>query len=604
MAAESLPTSLEETLAVFEATGTPWTTTEVADRLNLGRRSTYQRLDRLVERDRLETKKVGASGRVWWRPAAVDGTGRDEHERKINERIVETVDDGIYVLDDDERFTRVNDGFTTMTGYDRGDLLGTHASLVFDDDSVATASERQDVLETRDDTTSLEERLHTADGETRRVETHIERFDLGDGRSGRVGVVRDVSERVERERRIERQRERLAALNDVSEVVHDVTDAVLDQSTREEIEVIVCERLAEAYDFAWIGEVDDATETVTCRAAAGVEDYLDGVTISVDPDDERSRGPTGQAVLERDIRVVRDVRTDEAYARWRDHAREYGFVSTAAIPIVHEETLYGVLNVYADRPGTFDETVSDVVGRLGEVVGHAIAAIERKRALMSDDVVELQFRIRDLFDELGVDADVSGQITFEHTVPVGDGEFITFGTTTPDTVDGVRALVEAIPHWLAVTFRDDDRDVAFEMRLTDPPLLSTIAAHGGSIQQARIEDGDYHLTVHLSPGVEVRQFIDWLQEAYPTIETLTRRQVTRRENAAARVERVLAEQLTERQRAALETAFYAGFFEWPRETTGEDVAASLDIAPSTFAQHLRKAERKVVAELVSSRSRS
>ncbi|WP_282102553.1 helix-turn-helix domain-containing protein [Halovivax limisalsi] len=51
--------------------------------------------------------------------------------------------------------------------------------------------------------------------------------------------------------------------------------------------------------------------------------------------------------------------------------------------------------------------------------------------------------------------------------------------------------------------------------------------------------------------------------------------------------------LTKQQRRSLETAYYEGFFEWPRDVSGEEVASSLDIAPSTFHQHLRKAERKV-----------
>ena len=64
----SLTEVLRETLALFKEGGAPRTTTEVADRLDLGRRSTYERLERLVENSRLDTKKVGGNGRVWWRP--------------------------------------------------------------------------------------------------------------------------------------------------------------------------------------------------------------------------------------------------------------------------------------------------------------------------------------------------------------------------------------------------------------------------------------------------------------------------------------------------------------------------------------------------------
>ena len=44
----------------------------------------------------------------------------------------------------------------------------------------------------------------------------------------------------------------------------------------------------------------------------------------------------------------------------------------------------------------------------------------------------------------------------------------------------------------------------------------------------------------------------------------------------------------------MKAAFHSGFFEWPRDTTGEEIADSLGVTPPTFHQHLRKAEKKVV----------
>ncbi|WP_223302167.1 helix-turn-helix domain-containing protein [Haladaptatus sp. R4] len=56
----------------------------------------------------------------------------------------------------------------------------------------------------------------------------------------------------------------------------------------------------------------------------------------------------------------------------------------------------------------------------------------------------------------------------------------------------------------------------------------------------------------------------------------------------------LAESLTDRQRTALETAYLAGFFEWPRNSTGEEVAELLDVSAPTFHQHLRHAQSKLL----------
>ena len=51
--------------------------------------------------------------------------------------------------------------------------------------------------------------------------------------------------------------------------------------------------------------------------------------------------------------------------------------------------------------------------------------------------------------------------------------------------------------------------------------------------------------------------------------------------------------LTDRQLEVTQTAYYSGFFESPRESTGEDVAALLGISPPAFYQHIRTVQRKL-----------
>ena len=56
--------------------------------------------------------------------------------------------------------------------------------------------------------------------------------------------------------------------------------------------------------------------------------------------------------------------------------------------------------------------------------------------------------------------------------------------------------------------------------------------------------------------------------------------------------------LTDRQRAALDEAVAAGYYEVPREGSVADVAAELDCSTSTAGELLRKAEARVVTALV------
>ncbi|WP_232703058.1 PAS domain S-box protein [Halobacterium wangiae] len=657
-----------------------------------------------------------------------DVTERKEYERELGlyETIVETIEDGVYVLDDEFQFAQVNDAYVEMTGYDREELLGSHCSLVVDQAVLEqSAEDLQQIIDGEVAGATIEADIHRKDGTTLPAESRFTALPtVGDDPPKKVGVVRDVSERRKRERELEeserryrtiaeyfpngivtlfdhdftytlaagqgfadlsvdpedvdgrsfreawdeetadelepvfeaaldgeersvelsyagaewvvrgapitdergevfagmttsqniterkereeelvRQREQLSALNDINEVVHEITDAAIEQSTREEIESGVCERLAatDSYRFAWIGDVDTNSRTVDSRASAGTGGYLDDVTISVDPDDERSEGPTGRALRTGEMQTSQDIQNDAQYAPWRQVAETYDFRSSAAIPITHEGTVFGVLNVYADRPYAFEEQERAVIGQLGEIVGHAIAAVERKRALMSDEVVELRFHIPTLFEKIDAGTTGSGRFTVEETVPIADEEYLVYGQASQDAVENVSAIVDAVPHWEEVRFQDDgDGEVAFEARLSEPPVLSVLASLGGSVEEFVVDGGDLHMTLHLAPSSDTRALVDAVREAYPSAEMVARRQTTRPGTGAEQFDHVFTESLTDRQRAALRAAYHAGFFEWPREASGEDVAASLDVSAPTFHQHLRKAEQQIFESLLSS----
>ncbi|WP_049941606.1 PAS domain S-box protein [Haloterrigena turkmenica] len=140
---------------------------------------------------------------------------RDISERKARERelttyetIVETVEDGIYVLDEDERFTTVNETYAELTGYDREELLGAHASTVVTE----SAMDRAQTVATDDrEIPTIETELETKSGSRVPVEASVATLAATDGRE-RVGVVRDITDRRERQRKLEASEQRYRTL--------------------------------------------------------------------------------------------------------------------------------------------------------------------------------------------------------------------------------------------------------------------------------------------------------------------------------------------------------------------------------------------------------
>ncbi len=136
----------------------------------------------------------------------VDITERKERQEELTqyESIIETVNDGVYVVDEAGRFTMVNEAYVEMVGYEREELLGEHVSLVVDDD-VAQLAQRTETEMRRgiSDDATVEAELRTAGGEKLAAEATFALLPTENGQDLRVGVARDISERKERERQLE-----------------------------------------------------------------------------------------------------------------------------------------------------------------------------------------------------------------------------------------------------------------------------------------------------------------------------------------------------------------------------------------------------------------
>lgn len=183
-----------------------------------------------------------------------------------------------------------------------------------------------------------------------------------------------------------RATQRADNIDRVRTIASHVTQALVRSKSRDEMESRVCKILSDAdpYLFAWIGEYVVDTRTVRARTGAGVEQgYLDAIEITTD-DTATGRGPTGRAIKTHDVTVMQDIAENPEFEPWRDEAIKRGFRSSAAIPLVNDETLYGVLNLYADRTEAFDEQERDLLAELGTDIGHALHSFDVQSDLQEE----------------------------------------------------------------------------------------------------------------------------------------------------------------------------------------------------------------------------
>jgi len=170
-----------------------------------------------------------------------------------------------------------------------------------------------------------------------------------------------------------RATQHVAEFERIRALVADINQTLVRALSQSELDRRVCEVLANSdpYLFAWIGDHDPDTHTIRARAGAGVEQgYLDDIEITTN-DSVTGQGPTGEAVRTREIAIAQNIREADEYEPWREEALERGYHSSIAIPLVYDDTLYGVLNVYAGRPNAFDDQETAVLTELGDDIAHA-----------------------------------------------------------------------------------------------------------------------------------------------------------------------------------------------------------------------------------------
>ncbi|WP_424015864.1 bacterio-opsin activator domain-containing protein [Halorubrum xinjiangense] len=404
-----------------------------------------------------------------------------------------------------------------------------------------------------------------------------------------VAIERDVTERKERELRIEDQNERLALLNNTNEVLRDVNRELVAASTREEIESEVCEQFAssELFDVAWTGGRGLVDGTVSPRSCAGTDvDSLDGHIETLCATD-----PTPiEAALDASRPVFTEI--DD------DLGDRPGEANCVVVPLAYRGAEYGVLVVMTRNCDAFDLIERDIFAELGRTVADAISAVESKRTLAADSVTELEFQLTGIDEPLAnMAAELDCTVDVEH-IGGGDSErvqYVTVADAEPEAVSEYAAeadRVDAARH----LYTHEGRSL-FRISIGERSIVGTLAQYGAGLESLSITGTSGTLVAHVASSNDIRSVVDALQRAYDGLTLVAQRERERDVQTEAGFRKRLAGTLTDRQREAARTAHFAGFFEWPREHSGEEVASMMDISQTTFTQHLRAAENKLFAAL-------
>ncbi|WP_340097926.1 helix-turn-helix domain-containing protein [Salinibaculum salinum] len=193
--------------------------------------------------------------------------------------------------------------------------------------------------------------------------------------------------------------------------------------------------------------------------------------------------------------------------------------------------------------------------------------------------------------------------TFElaEMIPHGNGRYAEFFNVSG--TDSERVLAASTSHEAveATLLNESENGGLFEFIVGDHCPAATLAEDGALPREVHSEDGDGRIVAEVPPQYDTTAIIDEFLDENPDGELVCKRE---QESftpifSESTLQQMLHAHLTDRQREVLQAAFDAGYYEWPRECTGEEIAAELEISSATLSEHIHAAERNLLAALIS-----
>lgn len=215
-------------------------------------------------------------------------------------------------------------------------------------------------------------------------------------------------------------------------------------------------------------------------------------------------------------------------------------------------------------------------------------------------LVEVEFELTDpRYPFVRISSEAECRVELEETLHRERGRYAEFFSVTDAAPDRVVPLVEESGRVEPRLLAEHETGGLFEFVVGEECPVRTLAEYGGIPTRVTSTNGDGRIVCRLPAAPEAGDVVEAFLDEHPAAELTAKRRPDRSTvpftGSAHR--QSPEDRLTDRQREVLRVAYEAGYFERPRETTGEELADELDIRPATFSQHVRAAQNNLLSTL-------
>ena len=388
------------------------------------------------------------------------------------------------------------------------------------------------------------------------------------------------------------QRTEIDTLQAVVDTIQAIQDRVSQADSRAELDAAVCEELATPalIDFAWIGR-PRATETaLTVTALTGDgEQYLDTIRST-----HACSLPAHIAATEREPFSSNAISQHVQETDWAKEALSCGYNAVLSVPLVHDDVLYGVLTAYSSHDDGFNEMYTNLLTDAASLLVNYTRVLDQRPLGANQTPTTVTFEVADDSCPLQrLAAATTGEIRLDTLVRATDDMVTAVATIT----DGDRQAVcdyasTATGIESATPFGTDDSQQLL-VELPRPFFATEVEQHGGQLLSATATPGTTRIQLRITSDVSRRPLFEFVTTKFEEAE-LTAQAEGRADPVEADTSAIDA--LTERQREILNAAYYGGYYETPRQVTGEELAASFDISSPAVYNHLQAAQKKILQQ--------
>ena len=529
-------------------------------------------------------------------PTAASSDGVDE---ALKTRTMDEAPVGITIADatkPDMPLVYANAAFERITGYPPSYAVGRNCRFLQGEATREEPVARMRAAIERDEATTVEVRNYRRDGELFWNEVTIAPLRDESGTVvNYVGFQQDVTRRKRAERaakqraaRIERERTaQRRLLQRLDGVVVDVTEAVTEATSRRQLEVDVVDRIDRTYGGTWIGRYDPRAREIAVSAAKGATAGIcRDDRLSLDDADGLTAATVAAGIEDRYVRTASLDDADEETA-------------VAAIPLHYGDVIYGAIGVYICADDGFASDEHAVLTALGRAVATGLNAIESQRTLREEEAFRLRFSVSDhALVDLAADADC--RLEYRGFVGDRDRRSTLYEASAEEgtlDVDRIRAAgSESLTvHSVLPTHGES---AVLELSVEDGRLRTALSEHGAELESVTVDGDRAVVAVAVAREALAQSLAETITGRFEHAELIGYRHRDDRNRTRHEFVTDVERDLTDRQHDALVRAFSAGYFDWPRDVDGDELAGSMGVCRSTFHQHLRAAEKKLVAAFV------